>query len=69
MCAILVLVGILAFGGSTALGQAKKSRRKAANQPPVIKDGQSWIVITYSVAALAGVCVVAFKNPKRKQPD
>jgi len=59
MCAILVLAGVLAFGGATALGGPK------SKAPPVIEADQSWLAVVYSVVALAGICVVAFKNPRR----
>ena len=62
-CAILVLVGVLAFGGATALGSSKSN--KISNTPPKIKASQPWMAAVYSVVALAGICVVAFKNPKR----
>ena len=58
-CAVLVLVGVLAFGGSTALGKPK------SNALPKIEAGQPWLAAVYSVVALAGICVVAFKSPRR----
>ncbi len=61
-CAILVLVGVLMFGGSIALG---KSRSKISTEPPKIEAEQPWMAAVYSVVALAGICVVAFKDPKR----
>ena len=60
-CAILVLAGIIVFGASTAMGQSKTP------QPPEIKEGLPWMAVVYSLVALAGICVIAFKNPKRTQ--
>ena len=57
--AVLVLVGVLAFGGATALGGPKPKG------PPKIEADQPWLAAVYSLAALAGICVVAFKNPRR----
>ncbi len=61
-CAAIVLVCVLALGGATALG-AKSD--KTSKNAPRIKAGQPWLASVYSVVALAGICVVAFKNPKR----
>jgi len=66
-CAILILVGVLVFGGSTALGKSKSD--KTSNEPPKIEAAQPWMAVVYSVVALAGICVVAFKNPKRTHSD
>ena len=62
----MVLVGVLVFGGATALGAASN---KASKKPPTIAAGQPWMAAVYSVVALAGICVVAFKNPKRTRAD
>ena len=66
-CAVLVLAGMLVFGGSTALGWSKSD--KVSNEPPTIETSRPWMAVVYSVVALAGVCVVAFKNPKRTHSD
>jgi len=58
-CAVLVLLGVLAFGGATALGKPK------ATTPPKIEAKQPWMAAVYSVVALAGICVIAFKSPRR----
>jgi hypothetical protein len=61
-CAILLLVGVLVLTGVTALG-AKTVGGKPT--PPNIKASQPWMAVVYSVVALAGICVIAFKDPKR----
>jgi hypothetical protein len=61
---ILVMTGVLVFGGSTALGKTKVSK-----EAPKIKAYMPWTAVMYSVVALAGICVVAFKNPKRTRSD
>ncbi|MBT3198865.1 MAG: hypothetical protein HN350_03020 [Phycisphaerales bacterium] len=66
-CAVLVLVGVLSLGGSTAIGAAKPA--KPSKSQPVAKAETPWMAVIYSVVALAGICVVAFKNPKRTQTD
>jgi len=60
--AAVVLVGVLALGGATALGARSD---KISKDAPKIKASQPWLASVYSVVALAGICVVAFKNPKR----
>jgi hypothetical protein len=57
-CAALMAVAIVLVG-STAMGASK------APSPPVIEPSLSYMVIIYSLVALAGICVIAFKNPKR----
>jgi hypothetical protein len=61
---VLVMTGVLVFGGSTALGAPKRSK-----EAPKIKASMPWTAVMYSVVALAGICVVAFKNPKRTRSD
>jgi hypothetical protein len=65
--AVLVLVGMLVFGGSTALGKSRSD--KVSSEPPTIEASRPWMAVVYSVVALAGVCVVAFKNPNRTDSD
>ena len=60
---VLVMTGVLVFGGSTALG-AKRSK-----ETPEIKTAMPWMAVVYSVVAFTGICVVAFKNPKRTHSD
>ena len=62
-CAVVVLLGVLTLGASSAFGDA------LPNKPPEIKDGTPWLASVYSAVALAGICVVAFKNPRRTRPD
>lgn len=38
-------------------------------KPPEIKRGDYLYAVLVAVAALAGICVVAFKNPKRTHLD
>ena len=64
MFAVLVVTSVLMFGGSVALGKPK-----APKGPPKIKTTIPWTAAVYSLVALAGVCVVAFKDPKRTRPD
>ena len=66
-CAVLVLAGVLMFGGANALGSSRSNKR--SNRPPEIKAGQPWLASVYAVVALAGICVVAFKNPKRTRSN
>ena len=67
--AALVLAGVLVFGGSTALGQSRSDKVSNAAATPTIKVARPWMAVVYSVVALAGICVVAFKNPKRTHSD
>jgi cytosine/uracil/thiamine/allantoin permease len=60
-CAVLVAAGVIVFGQSLASGAPK------TGQAPIIKESLSWLVILYSLLALAGICVIAFKNPRRTQ--
>ena len=62
--AVLMVTGVLMFGGSTAFGKSKVSK-----VAPKIKASMPWTAVMYSVVALAGICVVAFKNPKRTRSD
>jgi hypothetical protein len=61
---VLVMTGVLVFGGSTALGATKRSK-----EAPKIKTAMPWMAVVYSVVAFTGICVVAFKNPKRTHSD
>ncbi|MCK4625541.1 MAG: hypothetical protein KAV00_09550 [Phycisphaerae bacterium] len=38
-------------------------------EPPEIKKGDYWYALAVAAAAVAGICVVAFKNPKRTHLD
>ncbi|MCP4376873.1 MAG: hypothetical protein GY794_11935 [bacterium] len=61
-CAILLLVCVLVLTSVTAFGARAAGRLPA---PPKIKASQPWMAVVYSVVALAGICVIAFKDPKR----
>ncbi|MDP6543877.1 MAG: hypothetical protein QGH60_07780 [Phycisphaerae bacterium] len=63
MCMILVLVGVLAFGGASAFGGSRSD--KISKNAPTIESSQPWLAAIYSVVALAGICVIAFKGPRR----
>jgi hypothetical protein len=62
--AVLVVTGVLMFGGSTAFGKSKVSKGA-----PKIKTTMPWTAVVYSVVALTGICVVAFKSPRRTRSD
>jgi len=66
--AAFVLVCLLAFGGSSAMA-ASRDRERVPTEPPKIETSRSWVAVVYSVIALAGICVIAFKNPKRTHVD
>lgn len=68
MCSVLLLVGVLTFGCASALGKPNRSNKKRTTAP-TIEASQPWLASVYAVVALAGVCVVAFKNPGRTHSD
>jgi len=57
-CAVL-MAGMIVLVESTAMGRSNVPRA------PEIEPSLSYMVILYSLVALAGICVIAFKNPKR----
>ena len=61
-CAVLVMVSVILLGESLAWGRARVHRA------PVLEQSLPWMAIVYSLIALAGICVAAFKNPRRTQP-
>jgi len=63
MFGIWAAVWIFAFGPDVLEAARKKKG------PPVIDAGVSWWAVVYSVVALLGICVVAFKDPKRTHLD
>jgi len=58
-------VWVFAFCGPALLAQG----RRKAPVPPEIKAELPWLAVIYSVVALVGICVVAFKDPKRTHLD
>ena len=38
-------------------------------EPPEIKKADNWYVLAIAAVALAGICVVAFKNSKKTHLD
>ena len=51
------------------LGPAALWAKKAPAGPPKIEASLPWMALVYALAALAGVCVIAFKNPGRTKSD
>ena len=62
---ILVIVIVVWLLAAPALA----GRRKRTTGAPEIESSLSWPAIGYAFAALAGICVVGFKNSKRTHLD
>jgi len=65
---IWAAVWVFAFADQVPLF-AKRTARQRVLKPPEIEGGVPWLAAVYAVIALLGICVVAFKDPKRTHLD
>ena len=61
----LLMIAVLAMPA----GRVSAARAAVPKGAPVVKTSTPWRAVIYSMVALAGICVVAFKDPRRTHLD
>ena len=61
----LLMVAVLAISA----GRESAAWSAGPKGAPAVKASTPWRAVIYSMVALAGICVVAFKDPRRTHLD